>query len=103
MLSPETVRGVGRADECEDVRYTFTVGEEGSESKSRVLLRDEEEMGMGGAIRLEPERRGSSVLDEFALDVLMFVRRAPWREGGGGGGDFAEDIASWLLGAGLDI
>lgn len=42
------------------------------------------------------------MLEEFAL-VLISVRRAPWRERGGGGGDFAVamDEGSLVLGAGL--
>lgn len=43
------------------------------------------------------------MFEEFALEVLMFASRAPCRErGGGGGGDFATDKGSVLLGSGLE-
>jgi hypothetical protein len=41
------------------------------------------------------------VLDEPASVSSIFVNFAPYREGGGGGGDLALDMGSLLLGAGL--
>jgi len=41
------------------------------------------------------------VLEEFALDVPMSVNFAPCLDRGGGGGDFATDKGSLLLGTGL--
>jgi hypothetical protein len=41
------------------------------------------------------------VLDELALEVVMFANRAPRREGGGGGGDLAPIVESARLGTGL--
>lgn len=41
------------------------------------------------------------MLDESALDVLMSANLAPCLERGGGGGDFATDKGSFLLGTGL--
>lgn len=71
LLRLEVVRGAGR-----------------SISFSRVLRREEgpreEEVVV---VRMEVERLGSSVDEEFALEEVMSERRAPWREGGGGGGD----------------
>lgn len=80
----------------DEVRRMSAAGEE--DSDSRVLRR---ESCPGVVVRIEAERWGSSVLEEFALEVLMSVNRAPRLERGGGGGDFATDNGSLLLGAGL--
>lgn len=58
-----------------------------SASPSSVLLRDEGPRDEP-VVRTEVERWGSSVEDEFALDAPMSERRAPCRDGGGGGGAF---------------
>ena len=44
---------------------------------------------------------GSSMLEELALELPTFASRAPYREGGGGGGDFALDMGSWLVAVGV--
>ena len=64
-----------RFDEIEEVRSRPGVGEEGSESK--VLRRDKLAPCADVAVLTEFERWGSSVLEEFALDVLMSVNLAP--------------------------
>lgn len=53
--------------------------------------------------RTEPALLGSSVLEEFALEVLMFASFAPCRDrgGGGGGANFELNKGSTVLGAGL--
>jgi hypothetical protein len=96
VLPPETLRFEDR----ELVRFTPGVGDDGP-SESMVLRREEGGSGMERAVRTEFERWGSSVVEELALELLRFARRAPWREGGGGGGDFALEIGSWLWGTGL--
>lgn len=102
-LSLETARCVGRVEEMEEARWRSTPeGELGSES--RVLRREEDVVGgfwADVAVRTEDERWGSSVLEELALEVLISASFAPCRERGGGGGDFAVDRGSLLLGAGL--
>lgn len=89
VLSLETMR----EDEMDEVRPT---GDAGSESS--VLRREDERSFVE---RMEAVRWGSSVLDELALDVLVSFKRAPCRERGGGGGDFATDKGSLVVGVGL--
>jgi hypothetical protein len=97
VLPPETLR----FDERELVLFTPGVGDDGLFSESMVLRREEGGSGMERAVRTEFEHWGSSVVEELALELLRFARRAPWREGGGGGGDFALETGSWLCGTGL--
>jgi hypothetical protein len=95
-LSLDTMRLL-RFDEMDEVRR-MSIGEAGSDSASIVLRRLED-----GPLRVEFERWGSSLLEELGLDVGRSVKRAPWRERGGGGGDFtfAMDEVSLVLGVGL--
>jgi hypothetical protein len=97
VLSLETTRWEGRLDAMDEVRRRSAAGD--GDSESRVLRR---ESYPGVVVRIEPERCGSSVLEEFASEVLMSDSLAPCLERGGGGGDFAIDCGSLLLGAGLD-
>jgi hypothetical protein len=86
-------------DDMDDVRFTPRTGDDGSEVSMpprEDLWPDAEDPACK-----EPERCGSSVLEELALEVLMLASRAPCRERGGGGGDFATDIGSLLLDTGL--
>jgi hypothetical protein len=99
MLSPDTFRWVLRVDDIEEARCTLGAGDEGWDS--RVLRRDNGGSGTDLGIRPELDRCGSSVLEEFALELPRLASRAPWREGGGGGGDFAPTNGSTLLGIGL--
>jgi hypothetical protein len=96
VLPPETLR----FEDMELVRFTPGAGDDGF-SESMVLRRDEGGSGIDRAVRTELDRCGSSVLEELALGLLRCANRAPWREGGGGGGDFAPEIGSWLCGIGL--
>jgi hypothetical protein len=89
VLPPETLR----CDDMELVLFTPAAGEDRG-SESMVLRREEGGSGMDRAVRTELERCGSSVWEEFALELLRFAKRAPWREGGGGGGDFALESGS---------
>lgn len=66
-------------------------------SDPNVLLRDDIGPCADTAVLTDPDRRGTSAFEEVALDVLIFARRAPCRDGGGGGGDFAMVCESWLL------
>jgi hypothetical protein len=97
VLSLETMRWELRFDD--DVRRPSPTGDPGSESM--VLRRDDSAVDIELPVRTDVERWGSSVLDELALDVLMSVNLAPCRDRGGGGGDFATDRDSLMLGAGL--
>lgn len=99
VLSLETVRWLGRVEDMDEVRWRSPVGEAGSESS--VLRREEVGPWLDAAVRTEAERWGNSVLEELALEVLMSANLAPCLERGGGGGDFAVDNGSLLLGAGL--
>jgi hypothetical protein len=99
VLSPETVRCVLRLDDIDEVRWTLGAGDEGCDS--RVLRRDDGGSGTDLGVRPERDRCGSSVLEEFALELPRLASRAPCREGGGGGGDFAPSNGSTLLGTGL--
>jgi hypothetical protein len=92
VLSLETTRWVGRLDAIDEVRRRSIAG--AGDSESRVLRR---ESCPGVVVRTEPERCGSSVLEEFALEVLMSDSLAPCLERGGGGGDFAMEDGSLLL------
>lgn len=98
VLSPDTFRWVLRLDDIDEARCTLGAGDEGWDSK--VLRRDEGGSGTDLGVRPELERCGSSVLEEFALELPRFASRAPCREGGGRGGDFAPK-GSTLLGTGL--
>lgn len=99
VLSPETLRWVLRLDDIDEVRCTLGAGEEGCDS--RVLRRDDGGSGTDLGIRPELDRCGNSVLEEFALELPRFASRAPCREGGGGGGDFAPNNGSRVFGPGL--
>lgn len=99
MLSPETAREAVRFDAIDELRWTPCAGE--IVSDSRVLRRDEPASLAEVGVRPEVERCGRSVLEEFALDEPMSVNFAPCRERGGGGGDFAAERGSLLLGTGL--
>lgn len=102
MLSPEALRGVWCVEEREAVRLTVEMmGEGGSGLNSRVLRREDGVFVVGGDVRVDPMRWGSSEVEEFTL-VLVPVMRAPWRERGGGGGDFTDDVGSGILVAELD-
>jgi hypothetical protein len=96
VLPPETLR----FEDMELVRFTPGVGDAGF-SESIVLRREDAGSGIERAVRTELERCGSSVPEELALELLRFARRAPWRDGGGGGGDFALEIGSEVCGTGL--
>jgi hypothetical protein len=69
------------------------------DSESKVLRREDATSCPGVVVRIEPERCGRSVFEELALEVLMSDNLAPCLERGGGGGDFAADDGSLLLGA----
>ena len=56
---------------------------------------------MDRGIRAELVDAASSVLDELVLEFPRLASRAPYREGGGGGGDFALDMGSWLIEVGV--
>jgi len=93
VLPPETLRGIFRVEEMDDVRCMLGAGEDGSDS--RVGCRgDDTVSGTDLGVRIEPERWGSWVLEEFALDSPRFASRAPRREGGGAGGDLAPGMGS---------
>jgi hypothetical protein len=98
VLSLETIRWEWRFDAIEEVRRMSATGE-GDSEPSKVLRREDVALCPGVVVRIEPERCGSSVVDEFALEVLMSVSLAPCLERGGGGGDFATDEGSLMLGA----
>jgi hypothetical protein len=99
VLSFETVRWGLRLDAIDEVRRRSVDDDAGSDSN--VLRRDDVGPREGVAVLVEFERCGSSVLDELALDVLISVSLAPCLDRGGGGGDFATDKGSLLLGAGF--
>jgi hypothetical protein len=86
-----------RFDAIEEVRR-MSVGGVG-DSESKVLRREDAASCPGVVVRIEPERCGRSVFEELALEVLMSDNLAPCLERGGGGGDFAADDGSLLLGA----
>ena len=93
VLPPETLRAVFRVEEMDELRCMLGAGEDGSDS--RVTGRGDEvvsETDLG--VRIEAERWGSWVLDEFALESPRFASRAPRREGGGAGGDLAPGMGS---------
>jgi hypothetical protein len=99
VLSPETFRWVLRFDDIDEVRYTLGAGDDGWDS--RVLRRDDGGSGTDRGIRPELDRCGSSVLARFGPELPRLASRAPCREGGGGGGDFAPNDGSMVLGPGL--
>jgi hypothetical protein len=102
-LSFETVRWVLRVEFIDEVRAR-AAGDGGSEDK--VVRRagggvGDDRVGLRAVADVE-----SSVVEEFALDVLIVARVAPrCRVGGGGGGTFCEDgdIAGSRAIAGLGI
>ena len=100
MLPPDTLRAMLRLDETEEVRCMLDAGDE-EPSSSSMLRRCEGGSGRDLGARMELEERASSVLEELALEFARLASRAPYREGGGGGGDFALDIGSWLIDVGV--
>lgn len=74
-------------------------GDEASESN--MPWRWEGGSGTDLGVRIELDDWASSVLEELALELPRFASRAPYLEGGGGGGDFALDIGSWLIDVGV--
>lgn len=103
VLSLETERGLLRVEVMEEVRerpVEVRSGEAGG-WEEKVLLRDEGAIGDVAAGRVVDVVRGSSVVDELGLGVLLlFVRDAPCRRAGGGGGGGAlledgDDVGSY--------
>jgi hypothetical protein len=99
VLPPETLRCMLRLEETDEVRCMLGAGDEASES--RLLRRGEGGSGMDRGVRAELADAASSVLEELVLEFPRFASRAPYLVGGGGGGDFALDMGSWLMDVGV--
>lgn len=78
-LSFDTERGTLRFEVTEEVRERPTAPSTGDEDgcEVKVVLRAEEGFDVGAAERFGDRVKESSVVDEFALGLSLFVSDAP--------------------------